>query len=83
MFNETWEHSPEKGEETWGQFADRIKPTDGEIFKDVIGEEWVYETQDHCFRLISDGSRAELTSAMIDHVQCLLIDPIAEEKKNE
>ena len=83
MFNETWEHIAE-GEETWIQFAQRIKPYDGEIFIDVAGLEWEYEAQEHCFRLIDvDNCQIKLNSEGARCLPCVLIDPIAEEKKND
>jgi len=70
--------------ETWVQFAERIKPTDGQLFKDIRGKDWVYEARGHRFRLKSDAiCRTDLHSDGAWRVPCVLIDPIAEEKKND
>jgi len=84
VFNETWSHHAEEGEETWVQFAHRVMPKDGQQFNDIINEDWVYEARGHCFRLTPYANcRIKLSSESARCVPCVLIEPIAEKVKHD
>jgi len=42
--------------ETWAQFAQRVKPTHGQVFEDAYGTEWVYDDHNGLFYLVGNSA---------------------------
>jgi hypothetical protein len=49
---ETWAQFHNK--ETWAQFHRRVQPKDGDIFLDIIGQEWIWNDSFSNFVLCSN-----------------------------
>ena len=71
--------------ETWVQFADRVKPEVGQVFKDIYGEDWLFENYDY-FLLTKHGktvcisaSKTNITAG--NFIPCSLVDAIEHVEK--
>jgi len=73
MTKETWLMS----KETWSQFAQRVKPTHGQVFEDDYGSEWVYDDNNGLFYLVGNSAPCIPFSA------CPLADAIEQVERED